>query len=105
MKHEDYEETDVIVHNSGWCFWIPPMTTYTYCGMDFTYWPWDIQNCVVTYGSWTKSGWEMDIHNRNGKNVPMQNIFLNEISINGNFNISEVRYNDTYTPFQCLLDI
>ena len=106
MKHEDYEETDVIVHNSGWCFWIPPMTTYTYCGMDFTYWPWDIQNCVVTYGSWTKSGWEMDIHNRNGKNVPMQNIFLNEISINAiNFNISEVRYNDTYTPFQCLLDI
>jgi len=69
MKHEDYEVTDVIVHPNGWCFWIPPMTTYTYCGLDFTYWPWDIQNCVITFGSWTKSGWELDIHNRNGKNV------------------------------------
>ena len=69
MKHEDYEDTEVIVHSSGWCFWIPPMTTYTYCGLDFTYWPWDIQTCVVTYGSWTRSGWELDMHNRNGKNV------------------------------------
>ena len=75
MKHEDYETTDVIVHNSGWCFWIPPMTTYTYCKLDFTYWPWDIQNCVITYGSWTKSGWELDLHNMNGKNVRIK-IFL-----------------------------
>ena len=69
MKHEDYEDTEVIVHNSGWCFWIPPMTTFTYCGLDFTYWPWDIQTCVVTFGSWTRSGWELDIHNRDRSNV------------------------------------
>ena len=76
MKHEDYEDTEVIVHNSGWCFWIPPMTTFTYCGLDFTYWPWDIQNCVVTFGSWTRSGWELDIHNRDRSNVWMTLIFI-----------------------------
>jgi len=69
MKHEDYETTDVIAHNNGWCFWVPPMTTYTYCKLDFTYWPWDIQNCVITHGSWTRSGWELDIFNMNGKNI------------------------------------
>ena len=78
MKHEDYETTDVIAHNNGWCFWVPPMTTYTYCKLDFTYWPWDIQNCVITYGSWTRSGWELDIFNMNGKNVRKKYFFTNK---------------------------
>ena len=31
VTHEDYEDTDVIVYNTGQLFWVPPLTTHTTC--------------------------------------------------------------------------
>ena len=61
VNHEDYEQTDVIVYSNGRCWWIPPLNTHTYCSLDFTYWPWDIQKCKISFGSWTRMGWEIRI--------------------------------------------
>jgi len=59
--HEDYEATDVVVRNNGFLFWVPPVTSHTFCeGLDLTYWPWDIQQCEILIGSWTKNGWQLD---------------------------------------------
>ena len=44
-------------------FWVPPVTTHTSCELDYSYWPWDIQKCDMVIGSWTKSGWEVDVFN------------------------------------------
>ena len=60
-SHEDYEATDVIVNSDGRLFWVPPVTSHTFCeGLDLTYWPWDLQECLIHIGSWTKSGWQLD---------------------------------------------
>ena len=31
ISHEDYENTNVIVHSDGRIFWIPPVTFHTSC--------------------------------------------------------------------------
>ena len=67
--HEDYENTDVIIYSSGLIYWVPPMTLHTTCELDYSYWPWDTQKCCMIIGSWTKSGWEIDVVNMNHKNV------------------------------------
>lgn len=69
VTHEDYEDTDVIVYNSGQLFWVPPLTAHTTCQLNYYYWPWDTQSCELIVGSWTKSGWEVDVVNMNGGNV------------------------------------
>ena len=34
--------------------------------LNYYYWPWDTQSCELIVGSWTKSGWEVDVVNMNG---------------------------------------
>ena len=50
-------------------WWVPPVNLHTSCDLDWTYWPWDRQNCHLVVGSWTKTGWELDIQNLNGQNI------------------------------------
>ncbi len=69
IKHEDYEDTDVLVGSPGALFWVPPVTSYTSCKLDYTYWPWDVQTCELNIGSWTRHGWDIDVVNMDGKNV------------------------------------
>jgi len=69
IRHEDYENTDVIIYSSGLIYWVPPMTLHTTCELDYSYWPWDTQKCCMIIGSWTKSGWEIDVVNMNHKNT------------------------------------
>ena len=45
------------------------MNLHTSCDLDWTYWPWDRQVCHLVVGSWTKTGWELDIQNLNRKNI------------------------------------
>lgn len=49
-------------------WWVPPVNLHTSCDLDWTYWPWDRQTCHLVVGSWTKTGWELDIQNLNGQN-------------------------------------
>jgi hypothetical protein len=71
IQHEDYEDTDVLVSAPGSLFWVPPVTSHTSCKLDFTYWPWDVQICDLTIGSWTRHGWDIDVVNMDGKNVSL----------------------------------
>ena len=48
---------------------MPPVNLHTSCDLDWTYWPWDRQVCHLVLGSWTKTGWELDIQNLNRKNI------------------------------------
>ena len=45
------------------------MNLHTSCDLDWTYWPWDRQTCHLVLGSWTKTGWELDVQNLNGRNL------------------------------------
>ena len=44
------------------------MNLHTSCDLDWTYWPWDRQKCHLVVGSWTKTGWELDVQNLGGAN-------------------------------------
>ena len=50
-------------------WWVPPTNLHTSCDLDWTFWPWDRQTCHLVVGSWTKSGWELDVQNLNGRNM------------------------------------
>ena len=50
-------------------WWVPPVTLHTSCELDWTYWPWDRQTCHLVVGSWTKTGWELDVQNLSGQNI------------------------------------
>ena len=45
------------------------MNLHTSCDLDWTYWPWDRQKCHLVVGSWTKTGWELDVQNLGGANT------------------------------------
>ena len=45
------------------------MNLHTSCDLDWTYWPWDRQVCHLVVGSWTKTGWELDVQNLSKKNI------------------------------------
>ena len=50
-------------------WWVPPVSLHTSCELDWTYWPWDRQTCHLVVGSWTKTGWELDVQNLSGQNI------------------------------------
>ena len=56
--------------------------------MNYYYWPWDTQSCELIVGSWTKSGWEVDVVNMNGGKFFLHNLFQktfkNLLKISGN---------------------
>jgi len=68
VEHFDYEKTELLVLNDGQIWWVPPVNLHTSCDLDWTYWPWDRQTCHLVVGSWTKTGWELDIQNLSGQN-------------------------------------
>lgn len=41
---------------SGTVLWVPPATIYSFCSVDYKDYPNDIQECNITFGSWTYHG-------------------------------------------------
>eukprot|EP00090_Calanus_glacialis_P013211 TRINITY_DN21854_c0_g1_i1.p1 TRINITY_DN21854_c0_g1~~TRINITY_DN21854_c0_g1_i1.p1 ORF type:complete len:446 (-),score=84.38 TRINITY_DN21854_c0_g1_i1:281-1480(-) len=97
VEHFDYEKTELLVLNDGQVWWVPPVNLHTSCDLDWTYWPWDRQTCHLVVGSWTKTGWELDIQNLNGQNrtkVDSANFAKGAWDLVGG--VQERRLNDDY---------
>lgn len=69
IEREQYDPIDVLIFSDGHSFWGPPINLRTSCNFTYKYWPWDTQKCKIILGSWTKSGWEMDVGNYGGDNI------------------------------------
>lgn len=51
-----------IVTSSSTIIWVPPATITAYCHLeDVHLYPHDIQECGITFGTWTENGFELDI--------------------------------------------
>ena len=50
----------------GLIIWEPPMIYKSYCAIDIEYYPFDIQECYMKFGSWTFGG---KIFNLNALNI------------------------------------
>ncbi|KAJ8336015.1 hypothetical protein SKAU_G00393580 [Synaphobranchus kaupii] len=53
--------TNVVLHYNGEITWDSPAITKSSCVVDVSYFPFDYQQCNLTFGSWTYNGNQVDI--------------------------------------------
>ncbi|XP_070773599.1 neuronal acetylcholine receptor subunit alpha-10 isoform X1 [Enoplosus armatus] len=56
-------ETNVVLRNDGQVMWDQPAITKSSCSVDVAFFPFDVQECHLTFGSWTHNGNQMDLFN------------------------------------------
>ncbi|XP_059208087.1 neuronal acetylcholine receptor subunit alpha-9-like [Centropristis striata] len=56
-------ETNVVLRNDGQVMWDQPAITKSSCSVDVAFFPFDLQQCHLTFGSWTHNGNQMDLFN------------------------------------------
>uniref|UniRef100_A0A8C1VQN3 Cholinergic receptor, nicotinic, alpha 10a n=1 Tax=Cyprinus carpio TaxID=7962 RepID=A0A8C1VQN3_CYPCA len=56
-------DTNVVVRHDGQIMWDAPAITKSSCKVDVSFFPFDAQQCRLTYGSWTYNGNQLDILN------------------------------------------
>ena len=54
-------DTKVAVTSDGNLTWIQPYELVTACHLDFTFYPFDEQNCEIKLGSWVYNGFKLDL--------------------------------------------
>ncbi|XP_028938906.1 neuronal acetylcholine receptor subunit alpha-9 isoform X1 [Ornithorhynchus anatinus] len=63
---DDFSEplsTNVVLRHDGLIMWDAPAITRSSCVVDVSYFPFDSQQCNLTFGSWTYNGNQVDIFN------------------------------------------
>ncbi|XP_077361095.1 neuronal acetylcholine receptor subunit alpha-10-like [Festucalex cinctus] len=56
-------ETNVVLRHDGQVMWDQPAITKSSCSVDVAFFPFDMQQCHLTFGSWTHNGNQMDLFN------------------------------------------
>ncbi|XP_034406508.1 neuronal acetylcholine receptor subunit alpha-9 [Cyclopterus lumpus] len=56
-------ETNVVLRHDGQVMWDQPAITKSSCSVDVAFFPFDLQQCHLTFGSWTHNGNQMDLSN------------------------------------------
>nr|XP_015196630.1 PREDICTED: neuronal acetylcholine receptor subunit alpha-10 isoform X2 [Lepisosteus oculatus]XP_015196631.1 PREDICTED: neuronal acetylcholine receptor subunit alpha-10 isoform X2 [Lepisosteus oculatus] len=56
-------ETNVVIRHDGQIMWDSPAITKSSCKVDVSFFPFDAQQCRLTFGSWTYNGNQIDILN------------------------------------------
>ncbi|XP_037689232.1 neuronal acetylcholine receptor subunit alpha-5 isoform X2 [Choloepus didactylus] len=59
--HFEGARTKVVVKYDGTVTWTPPANYKSSCTIDVTFFPFDLQNCSMKFGSWTYDGSQVDI--------------------------------------------
>ncbi|KAM7397499.1 hypothetical protein PAMA_005684 [Pampus argenteus] len=54
-------ETNVVLRHDGQVMWDQPAITKSSCSVDVAFFPFDLQQCHLTFGSWTHNGNQMDL--------------------------------------------
>ena len=54
----DYRQT---IYPDGTVYYNFPSVLKSLCKVDVTYFPWDIQQCKLKFGSWAHHGWDLNI--------------------------------------------
>ncbi|KAL2088268.1 hypothetical protein ACEWY4_015167 [Coilia grayii] len=59
--HFEATITKAVVRYDGTISWTPPANYKSTCTIDVTFFPFDLQNCTMKFGSWTYDGSQVDI--------------------------------------------
>ncbi|NXA43426.1 ACH10 protein, partial [Eudromia elegans] len=57
-------DTNVVLRSDGRIVWDAPAITKSSCKVDVSFFPFDGQQCHLTFGSWTYDGNQVDLYNR-----------------------------------------
>ncbi|CAH1252015.1 CHRNA7 [Branchiostoma lanceolatum] len=63
----DIPNTNAIITSSGDVTWLYPITMLSSCKMNVYTFPYDEQECILQFGSWTYDGFKVNVTNRNAK--------------------------------------
>lgn len=58
---KDFNDASTVVFSDGKVLWVPAVTLYIVCPIDLKYYPYDEHTCSLTFGSWTRDAYIMDI--------------------------------------------
>jgi len=58
-KYEVTLLTKALVYHTGEVIWKPPALFRSTCEIDVKWFPFDIQSCLMKFGSWTYDGFEV----------------------------------------------
>ncbi|CAI5454674.1 unnamed protein product [Caenorhabditis angaria] len=67
--------TDALVTYEGVVYWQPPAIYKSFCPIDVTWFPYDEQNCVMKFGTWTYTGQYVDL-----KQLPKEQVVIEKSS-------------------------
>lgn len=59
-KFDGTYQTNVVVRHNGTCLYVPPGIFKSTCKIDITWFPFDDQNCLMKFGSWTYNGFQVN---------------------------------------------
>jgi len=95
--------TKAILTYTGRVKWNPPAIYKSYCGIDVEYFPFDEQECMMKFGSWTYDGFMLDLRHMN--QLPTNNSIgvamdLRDFYISTEWDVMEVpaQRNEKYYP-------
>uniref|UniRef100_A0A7E4UXN2 Neurotransmitter-gated ion-channel ligand-binding domain-containing protein n=1 Tax=Panagrellus redivivus TaxID=6233 RepID=A0A7E4UXN2_PANRE len=63
--------TDALVEYDGRVHWQPPAIYKSFCPIDVTWFPYDLQSCEMKFGAWSYTGMYVDIHHINEEKTIM----------------------------------
>ena len=55
------KKVNALVYSDGNVSWVPPIQAKSHCTLDWTYWPFDQQSCILKFGSWTHNGFYLNM--------------------------------------------
>ncbi|KAK0397034.1 hypothetical protein QR680_001950 [Steinernema hermaphroditum] len=67
--------TDALVAYDGRVFWQPPAIYKSFCPIDVTWFPYDLQNCNMKFGAWSYTGYYVDL-----RQLPSDQVILTKDS-------------------------
>ncbi len=94
--------TKAMLHYSGKVVWNPPAIYKSSCEIDVEFFPFDIQNCSMKFGSWTYDGYMVDLRhiNQKGSNIIELGMDLQEYYISTEWDVMQAHAvrNEKYYP-------
>ncbi|CAH8866743.1 unnamed protein product [Trichobilharzia szidati] len=82
-KFDQMFPTKVTVRNNGQIQWVPPGLFHSICDIEVNWFPFDSQNCILKFGTWTYQGNKVDLKlqcdNETGEDKPCH--YVNEVDL------------------------
>ncbi|ESN93689.1 hypothetical protein HELRODRAFT_88426, partial [Helobdella robusta] len=62
QRLKEHREALAVISNTGSVIWYPPGIFKSTCWIDIIYFPFDVQQCHLKFGSWTYDGYKLDLN-------------------------------------------